>query len=104
MSEALSVPVGLSDHTLGNAVPIVALALGAYIVEKHFTLSRNILGPDSAFSLEPHEFKAVVDAIRITEKALGKVSYEVTEHEAASSIFRPSLFVVEDFSLCGIFI
>lgn len=96
MSEAFDVPVGLSDHTLGIAVPVAAAALGACIVEKHFTLSRNIPGPDSAFSLEPHEFRSMVDAIRTTEKALGKVSYEVTEHEAASRIFRRSLFVVQD--------
>jgi pseudaminic acid synthase len=96
MAESFSVPVGLSDHTLGIAVPIAAVALGASIIEKHFTLSRAIFGPDSAFSLEPHEFKAMVDAIRITEQALGEISYEVTEHEAASRIFRRSLFVVKD--------
>jgi N-acetylneuraminate synthase len=96
MAEAFGVPVGLSDHTLGIVVPVAAVALGACIVEKHFTLSRDIPGPDSAFSLEPHEFKTMVDAIRTTEKALGKVSYEVTEHEAASRVFRRSLFVVED--------
>jgi N-acetylneuraminate synthase len=65
-------------------------------VEKHFTLSRKIHGPDSAFSLEPHEFKEMVEAIRITEKALGDVHYDVTEHEAVSRIFRRSLFVVQD--------
>lgn len=96
MAEAFYAPVGLSDHTLGIAVPVAAVALGACIVEKHFTLSRFIPGPDSAFSLEPHEFKAMVDAIRTTEKALGKVNYEVTEHEAASRIFRRSLYVVKD--------
>jgi N-acetylneuraminate synthase len=96
MAEAFGVPVGLSDHTLGIAVPVAAVALGACIVEKHFTLFRKIPGPDSSFSLEPHEFKAMVDAIRTTEKALGKVSYEVTEKEAASRIFRRSLFVVKD--------
>jgi N-acetylneuraminate synthase len=96
MAEAFGCPVGLSDHTLGIAVPVAAVALGACIVEKHFTLSRSIPGPDSAFSLEPEEFKAMVEAIRTTEKALGKVSYEVTEHEKASRIFRRSLFVVKD--------
>jgi pseudaminic acid synthase len=96
MAEAFGVPVGLSDHTLGIAVPVAAVALGACIVEKHFTLSRSIPGPDSTFSLEPHEFKSMVNAIRTTEKALGKVNYEVTEHEAASRIFRRSLFVVKD--------
>lgn len=70
--------------------------MGACIIEKHFTLSRNVPGPDSAFSLEPHEFKAMVDAIRTTEKALGKVSYEITEKQKASRVFRRSLFVVKD--------
>jgi pseudaminic acid synthase len=96
MAEAFDVPVGLSDHTLGIVVPVAAVALGACIVEKHFTLTRGIPGPDASFSLEPHEFKTMVDTIRTTEKALGKVSYEVTEHEAASRIFRRSLFVVQD--------
>jgi N-acetylneuraminate synthase len=72
------------------------VTLGACIVEKHFTLSRNTPGPDSAFSLEPQEFKQMVQAIRVAEKAVGKVSYEVTEREAASRVFRRSLFVVED--------
>ncbi len=72
LAESFGCPVGLSDHTLGIAVPITAVALGACIVEKHFTLSRSQPGPDSAFSLEPHEFQAMVEAIRITEKALGQ--------------------------------
>jgi len=103
MAEAFGVPVGLSDHTLGIAVPVAAVALGACIVEKHFTLSRSIPGPDSAFSLEPHEFKEMVEAIRTTEKALGKVSYEPTEHEKASRIFRRSLFVVKDMKAGEVF-
>ena len=70
--------------------------MGACIVEKHFTLSREVPSPDSAFSLEPHEFKKMVAAIRTTEKALGQVSYEVTEREKASRMFRRSLFVVKD--------
>ena len=96
LAEAFGVPVGLSDHTLGIAVPLAAVALGACIVEKHFTLSRDIPGPDSVFSLEPQEFKEMVEAIRVAEKALGGVSYEVTERESASRVFRRSLFVVED--------
>ena len=96
MAQRFDVPVGLSDHTLGIAVPVAAVALGACIIEKHFTLSRAAPGPDSAFSLEPHEFKAMVDAVRVAEKALGEVRYEATEHEAASRAFRRSLFVVED--------
>lgn len=96
LAEAFGVPVGLSDHTLGIAVPVAAVALGACIVEKHFTLSRNIPGPDSAFSLEPHELKAMVEAIRVVEEALGEVHYDVTEREVASRVFRRSLFVVKD--------
>jgi sialic acid synthase SpsE len=96
LADAFGLPVGLSDHTLGIAVPVAAVALGACIVEKHFTLSRAVQGPDSAFSLEPHEFKAMVEAIHIAEKAIGKVSYEVTDHEVASRVFRRSLFVVKD--------
>lgn len=96
MTQRFGVPVGLSDHTLGIVVPVVAVTLGACIIEKHFTLSRSTPGPDSAFSLEPREFKQMVDAIRVAEKAVGKVSYEVTEREAASRVFRRSLFVVAD--------
>ena len=103
LAEAFNVPVGLSDHTLGIAVPVAAVALGACIIEKHFTLSRATPGPDSAFSLEPHEFKAMVEAVRVAEKALGQVRYEVTEREAASRVFRRSLFVVKDVKAGEVF-
>ena len=96
LAQAFDVPIGLSDHTLGIAVPVAAVALGACIVEKHFTLARDVPGPDSAFSLEPQEFKAMVESIRVAEKALGEVRYEVTEREVASRVFRRSLFVVQD--------
>lgn len=96
MAEAFGVPVGISDHTLGVAVPIAAVALGACIIEKHLTLRRSDGGPDSAFSLEPDEFRAMVMAVRVAEKALGTVTYEASEKEQASRAFRRSLFVVED--------
>jgi N-acetylneuraminate synthase len=96
MSTRFGVPVGLSDHTLGITAPVAAVALGACIIEKHFTLSRSVPGPDSAFSLEPAEFRAMVDAVRTTEAALGRVNYEVTRHEAPSRVLRRSLFVVCD--------
>jgi N-acetylneuraminate synthase len=96
MAQAFGVPVGLSDHTLGSAVPVAAVALGACIVEKHLTLTRDVPGPDSDFSLEPHEFMAMVEAIRTTEKALGKARYKITESELASRVFRRSLFAVRD--------
>lgn len=96
LGQAFGVPAGLSDHTLGISVPVAAVALGACMIEKHFTLSRSEPGPDSAFSLEPDEFRAMVDAIRTTEKALGRVHYGVGPHEEKSRVFRRSLFVVED--------
>lgn len=96
LSETFQVPAGLSDHTMGSTVPIAAVALGACIVEKHFTLSRSVPGPDSAFSMEPHEFKEMVDSIRIAEKALGRVQYTPGERERHSRVFRRSLFVAED--------
>lgn len=98
LAEAFQVPVGLSDHTLGIAVPVAAVALGACIVEKHLTLRRSDGGPDAEFSLEPDEFAEMVKAIRTAESALGKVSYEATEKENASRVFRRSLFVVQNVS------
>lgn len=103
LAGAYGVPVGLSDHTLGTAVPVAAVALGASIIEKHFTLSRSNGGPDSAFSLEPDEFKAMVDAVRITEKALGEVRYGMGEEEQKSRAFRRSLFVVQDMKAGDLF-
>ena len=96
LAEAFNVLVGLSDHTLGIEVPVAAVCMGACIIEKHFTLSRTKSGPDSAFSLEPHEFKSMVKAIRIAEKSLGKVHYGVSAREAKSKVFRKSLFIVKD--------
>ena len=81
---------------MGIAAPVAAVTLGACIIEKHFTLSRSVPGPDSAFSLEPAELKAMVMAVREAQEALGTVSYEVTEHEAPSRAFRRSLYVVRD--------
>lgn len=96
LAEAFNLPVGLSDHTPGITVPVAAVALGASIVEKHFTLSRRIPGPDSTFSLEPNEFKEMVAAVRTAEKALGRVHYGVSQQEAKSRVFRRSLFVVQN--------
>ena len=96
LARRFSVPAGLSDHSMGIAVPVAAVALGACIIEKHITLSRSEPGPDSAFSLEPYEFKAMVDAVRVAEKALGQLQFGPSEREASSLKFRRSLFVVED--------
>jgi N-acetylneuraminate synthase len=103
LAEAFGVPAGLSDHTLGIAVPVAAVALGACLIEKHFTLSRAVPGPDSAFSLEPHEFKAMVEAVRTAESALGSVHYGVGGGEAGSRVFRRSLFVVRDVKAGEVF-
>jgi pseudaminic acid synthase len=96
MAGAFGVPVGLSDHSLNLAVPVTAVALGASIIEKHFTLSRKQPGPDSAFSLEPHEFRQMRQAVDAAHQALGAVQYGPSERELASRRFRRSLFVVED--------
>jgi pseudaminic acid synthase len=96
MARRFQVPVGLSDHTMGVAVPVAAVALGACIIEKHITLSRSLPGPDSAFSLEPEEFKFMVEAVRIAEKSLGKVQFGPSAHEKSTRVFRRSLFIVED--------
>jgi N-acetylneuraminate synthase len=90
------VPVGLSDHTLGVNVPIAAVALGACLIEKHFTLSRGDPSPDSAFSLEPHELRALVEGVRTAEQALGEAKLGLTAAEAPGVIYRRSLFVVAD--------
>jgi pseudaminic acid synthase len=96
LARTFKVPAGLSDHTTGVLVPVAAVALGACIVEKHITLSRSMGGPDVAFSLEPHEFKSMVEAVRIAEKALGKVQFGPSAQEKSSRVFRRSLFVVQD--------
>jgi pseudaminic acid synthase len=96
LSRRFGVPAGLSDHTMAISVPVAAVALGACIIEKHITLSRSTPGPDSAFSLEPHEFKAMVHAVRDAEKALGAVHFGLGEKEAGMRAFRRSLFVVQD--------
>lgn len=93
LSATFDVPAGLSDHSLGIEVSIAAVASGASIIEKHLTLSRDDGGPDSAFSLEPAEFKAMVSAVRIVEKAMGRVRYGATEQELIGKKYRRSLFV-----------
>ena len=96
LARIFDVPVGLSDHSMDVTVPVTAVALGACIVEKHLTLSRADKGPDAAFSLEPDEFKAMVDAVRVAEKALGSAHIGAMPREEASRAFRRSLFVIED--------
>lgn len=96
LAAAFDAPVGLSDHTSGHAVPVAAAALGAVMVEKHFTLSRADGGVDAAFSLEPHEFKAMAEAVRDGWRALGRINYAAAPSEAGGREYRRSLYVVAD--------
>lgn len=96
MKQTFGVEVGLSDHTLGITVPVVSIALGAKVIEKHFILDKSIGGPDASFSLEPSEFRQMVDAVRDAEKALGKVDYSMTEKKQNGRLLGRSLFVVKD--------
>ena len=96
MAEVFGCVTGLSDHSMGSAVAVASVALGAKMVEKHLTLARADGGPDAAFSMEPGEFKRMVDEIRIVEKAAGKVTYELTEKQKRSREDSRSLFVVKD--------
>ncbi len=98
MADRFDVPVGLSDHTLGIAAATAAVTLGACIIERHLTLSREEPGPDSVFSLEPDEMKAMVTAVRETEATLGAVHYGPTASEQPSTVFRRSVFVVGDIN------
>ena len=103
LAQAFNCEAGLSDHTLGSAVAVGAVAVGARIIEKHFTLARADGGPDSAFSMEPHEFKQMVQDIRIVEKALGSICYDLTTKQKESKVFRRSLFVVKDMEAGEVF-
>ena len=89
---------GLSDHTMGSAVAVAAVSLGATMIEKHFTLARADGGPDGAFSMEPDEFRHLVDDVHRAENALGTISYDLTEKQRESIVFRRSLFAVRDIA------
>jgi len=96
MKKRFKCPVGLSDHTLGIGTSLAAVALGAVMIEKHFTLSRKIKTPDSFFSIEPKEFKDLADNVRLIEKTLGDASYALTKTQKKNLAFRRSIFVVEN--------
>jgi N-acetylneuraminate synthase len=96
MAQMFDCNVGLSDHTLGIGVAVASVVMGACVIEKHFTLRRADGGVDSAFSLEPHELKLLVEEISRAYQSIGKVSYGISEKEKDSLRFRRSLFVVED--------
>ncbi|MTI88138.1 MAG: pseudaminic acid synthase [Balneolaceae bacterium] len=96
MKQRFGVEVGLSDHTLGNTVPIVATSLGAKVIEKHFILDKSIGGPDVDFSLDLEEFTLMVKGVRKAEKALGEVQYNISEKVKSNKKFGRSLFAVKN--------
>jgi len=100
MKQRFGVKVGLSDHTMGSVVPVAAVALGATVVEKHFILSRLQGGPDSSFSMEPDEFKTMVEEIRIVEKSLGCVTYDLDDVKKGK---RRALYATKDIAEGEIF-
>lgn len=103
LAKRFGVISGLSDHTLGSTVPIVATTLGAKVIEKHFILDKSIGGPDAAFSLDQEEFAQMVKAVREAEKAIGKIDYNLTEKQEKGKQFGRSLYVVEDIKKGEIF-
>jgi len=98
MAETFGVKVGLSDHTIGSIVPVVAVAMGAKVIEKHFILDRAVGGPDASFSMTPAEFKDMVQQVRTAESAMGKVEYLYDPKGIANCHFKRSLFVSEHIS------
>ena len=96
MSKRFGVIAGVSDHTDGSLVPVVAVSLGAKVIEKHFILDRKLGGPDAAFSMEPEEFKKMVQNVRTAEASLGRADYVLTEKAEKNRVFSRSLFIAED--------
>lgn len=103
MMEKFNVIGGLSDHTLGIEVPTISVAMGASVIEKHFTLSRDSGSPDDAFSLTPNEFKKMVESVRMTEKIIGNIKYGGVKSEKETKKLRRSLFIVKDMRKGDIF-
>src|SRR5690606_541477 len=95
MRERFGVKVGLSDHTMGSIVPVTAVSLGATVIEKHFILDRDLGGADSSFSMEPNEFKDMVQQVRLVEEAIGEIKYDINEKDIYK---RRSLFATVDIA------
>jgi len=96
LAERFKLPVGLSDHTIGTTASVASVALGACVIEKHFTLSRADKGPDCEFSLEPQELKRLCEEVKSAWSALGSTGFDREKAEEASKVFRRSLYLVED--------
>ena len=99
MRDSFGVEVGLSDHTLDNTTAIASVALGASIIEKHFTLDRNGGGPDDSFSLEPAEMHALCKNARTAWESVGRVDYGLQSSEVGNVKFRRSLYFVKDMKM-----
>ncbi len=98
LKERFGVPVGLSDHSMGAFSAATAVAMGANLIEKHFCISRAVKNPDAVFSMEPQEFRQMVEQVREVEQAMGTVCYGITSQEESNACFRRSLFVVQDIA------
>lgn len=103
LAQRFGVVSGLSDHTMGATVPVVATVFGAKIIEKHFILDRAIGGPDASFSMNEQEFTAMVKSVREAEKAVGKIDYALTEKQAKGKDFSRSLYIAEEVKQGEIF-
>lgn len=103
LAQTFGVVSGFSDHTLGSTAPIVAVTLGAKIIEKHFILDKSIGGADAAFSMDKQEFSEMIQAIRDVEKLIGKVDYSMTERKKKSRQFSRSLYVAKDIKKGEVF-
>jgi pseudaminic acid synthase len=99
LAEKFNVLSGLSDHTIGNIVPVVATCFGAKIIEKHFIIDRTIGGPDASFSMNENEFTEMVRAVRSAEKAIGKIDYSLTEKQKKGKDFSRSLYFINDLKV-----
>ena len=96
MREKYGTKVGLSDHSMGSLASVVAVAMGACVIEKHMCLSREIENPDSSFSMEPEEFATLVNDVTNAKKTMGVANYKLSEGEERSKLFRKSIFIAED--------